>query len=286
MEYILEVNHLEKRYDKFHLKDISFSLPYGTIMGFVGENGAGKTTTMGCILQTLKKDAGTVKIFGKELQKEDRAPLEEIGVVYDAENFPPGLTPKQLSKVMDDIYSNWDDRVFFEYLKQFQLDENKKIKTFSKGMGMKLGIAAALAHKPKLLILDEATSGLDPVVRDEMLDVFLDFVQEEDHAVFLSSHITTDLEKVADYITFIHNGTIILTASKDDLMYRYGVLRCTGEQFQIIEKEDILAYRKRDYQIDVLVENLEEVKRKYGNVVADHVSIDDILLLLVRGERV
>lgn len=286
MEYILEVNHLEKRYDKFHLKDISFSLPYGTIMGFVGENGAGKTTTMGCILQTLKKDAGTVKIFGKELQKEDRAPLEEIGVVYDAENFPPGLTPKQLSKVMDDIYSNWDDRVFFEYLKQFQLDENKKIKTLSKGMGMKLGIAAALAHKPKLLILDEATSGLDPVVRDEMLDVFLDFVQEEDHAVFLSSHITTDLEKVADYITFIHNGTIILTASKDDLMYRYGVLRCTGEQFQKIEKEDILAYRKRDYQIDVLVENLEEVKRKYGNVVADHVSIDDILLLLVRGERV
>lgn len=150
---------------------------------------------------------------------------------------------------------------------------------------MKLSIAVALSHQPKLLILDEATTGLDPVVRDEILDVFLDFVQDEDHSILLSSHITSDLEKIADYITFIHQGAILLTASKDELIYEYAVMRCKQSQFDVVEKPDILAYRKRDYQVDVLVKNRKEMERKYRDVVIDQVSIDDIMLLLIKGER-
>lgn len=288
MDYILEVKNLNKRYQKsgFGVTDVSFSLPYGAIMGFVGENGAGKTTTMGCILNTRTADSGLIKLFGKEMGDSDTAMRERIGIVYDSGNFPPGISAAQLSKVMKDIYKNWSEAIFEQYLRQFQLNTRQRIGTYSKGMGMKLGIAAALAHKPELLILDEATSGLDPVVRDEILDVFLDFVQDEKHAVFLSSHITSDLEKVADYITFIHNGKIILTAAKDELVYQYGILRCKESQFKGIAREDILAYRRREYQIDVLVEDLEAVKKKYRDIVADQVSIDDILLLLVKGERV
>ena len=151
---------------------------------------------------------------------------------------------------------------------------------------MKLAIAAALSHHPQLLILDEATSGLDPVMRDDMLDVFLDFVQEEDHSILLSSHITSDLEKIADYITFIHDGRLIMTASRNDLVYQYAVMRCKESQFRALEPEDILAYRKRDFQIDVLVKNGKEAEKKYGDVVIDHVSVDEIMLLLIKGERV
>ena len=171
-------------------------------------------------------------------------------------------------------------------MEDFQLPLKQKIKHYSKGMTMKLAIAAALSHHPQLLILDEATSGLDPVMRDDMLDVFLEFVQEENHSILLSSHITSDLEKVADYITFIHKGRLILTAPKDDLVYRYAVMRCRESQFQAVDREDILAYRKRDMQIDVLVADGREAKRKYKDVVVDHTSVDEIMLLLAKGERV
>ena len=151
---------------------------------------------------------------------------------------------------------------------------------------MKLAIAAALSHHPQLLILDEATSGLDPIMRDEMLDVFLEFVQEENHSILLSSHITSDLEKVADYIAFIHNGKLIMTVSKNDLVYHYAVMRCKESQFLALDPDDILAYRKRDYQIDVLVSNGKDAEHKYKGVVIDHASVDEIMLLLVKGERV
>lgn len=288
MENILELQNLSKSYAKsdFALDQISFSLPYGSILGFVGENGAGKTTTIGCILNTLRKDGGTVKLFGKEMGDEDTDIREKIGVVYDGDNFPGFWTARQLSKVMAGLFRNWDQVLFQKYLEDFQLPPKQKIKFYSKGMTMKLAIAAALSHHPELLILDEATSGLDPVMRDDMLDVFLEFVQEENHSILLSSHITSDLEKVADYITFIHKGRLILTAPKDDLVYRYAVMRCRESQFQAVDREDVLAYRKRDMQIDVLVSDGREAQRKYKDVVVDHTSVDEIMLLLAKGERV
>lgn len=288
MENILELQNLSKSYAKsdFALDQISFSLPYGSILGFVGENGAGKTTTIGCILNTLRKDSGTVKLFGKEMGDGDTDIREKIGVVYDGDNFPGYWTAGKLSKVMAGLFRNWDQPLFQKYLEDFQLPPKQKIKCYSKGMTMKLAIAAALSHHPELLILDEATSGLDPVMRDDMLDVFLEFVQEENHSILLSSHITSDLEKVADYITFIHKGRLILTAPKDDLVYRYAVMRCRESQFQAVDREEVLAYRKRDMQIDVLVADGREAQRKYKDVVVDHTSVDEIMLLLAKGERV
>ncbi|MCM1221692.1 MAG: ABC transporter ATP-binding protein [Lachnospiraceae bacterium] len=287
MENILELQGISKAFPKsnFTLDKLSFSLPYGAILGFVGENGAGKTTTIGCILNTVKKDSGVVKLFGREMQDNDTDIREKIGVVYDGDNFPGFWTAKQLSEVMSGIYTQWDNALFQKYLEDFHLPK-QKIKDYSRGMTMKLAIAAALSHHPQLLILDEATSGLDPVMRDEMLDVFLEFVQEESHSILLSSHITSDLEKVADYITFIHNGRLIMTVSKNDLAYNYAVMRCKESQILALDPNDIIAYRKRDFQIDVLVSNGKEAQRKYKNSVIDHVSVDEIMLLLVKGERV
>ena len=287
MSAILEVKSLSKQYanSDFCLDNVSMSLPSGAIMGFVGENGAGKSTTIGCILNTLMKDSGTVKIFGQEMTDDRTDIRDNIGVVYDTNAFPPYLTAAKISSAMRHIFTNWDAVLFKKYLRRFKLPENQRIKAFSRGMTMKLGVAVALSHHPKLLILDEATSGLDPIVRDDVLDVFLDFVQDESNSILMSSHITTDLEKVADYITFIHDGKIVFSEKKDTLIYDYGVMRCKAAQFAEIDKADRLAYRKHEYQIDVLVADRKAAAQKYRDVVIDTVSIDEIMLMLVKGEK-
>lgn len=286
MNYALKLENVCKTYEMsdFVLDNVSFAVPMGSVMGFVGENGAGKTTTIGCILNTLSRNSGSIQLFGKEMQDKDTELRNEIGVVYDGDNFPKYLTARQLSNIMEGIFSKWDDALFQKYLHTFHLNEKQKIGKYSKGMTMKLAIAVALSHHPKLLILDEATSGLDPIMRDEMLDVFLEFVGSDDHSILLSSHITSDLEKIADYITFIHQGRIILTESKDNLIYKYAILRCKEKQFESLDKNDILAYRRQDYQIDVLVDNKEAAKRKYAGVVIDCATIDEIMLILVKGD--
>ena len=287
MSAILEVQGLTKKYkgSDFRLNDVSFSVPSGTIMGFVGENGAGKSTTIGCVLNTLIKDSGTVKVFGKEMTDDSIGIRDDIGVVYDTSSFSEHLTAVEISHAMRQIYSKWDNDLFGEYLCTFKLPEKKKIKTFSRGMTMKLALAIALSHRPKLLVLDEATSGLDPIIRDEMLDLFLDFVQDENHSILLASHIISDLEKVADYITFIHDGRIIFSESKDTLVYDYGVMRLKSVQFAEIEKQDFIACRKHDYQIDVLVTDKQTASKKYRDVIIDNVSVEEIMLMLVKGEK-
>lgn len=288
MENILELQQVSKTYPKsdFTLDSLSFSLPYGAILGFVGENGAGKTTTIGCILNTVHKDSGTVKLFGREMGDEDTDIRGRIGVVIDEDNFPGFWTAKHLSRVMEGIYPQWDNALFQRYLEEFRLPSNQKVKRYSKGMTKKLALAAALSHHPQLLILDEATSGLDPIVRDDMSDVFLDFVQDEGHSILLSSHITSDLEKIADYIAFLHRGKLIMTVSKNDLAYGYAILRCRESQFLAMDPGDMIAYRKRDFQIDVLVSDGEAARRKYKDAVIDHVTVDEVMLLLAKGEKV
>lgn len=287
MSNILTLKNVNKRYEKsnFSIRDISFSLPEGSILGFIGENGAGKSTTMNCILNVIRKDSGKIEIFGKEMTDEDTEIRENIGVVYDSNNFPEHLTAEQLADIFEKIYEKWDNSCFEEYLKRFRLPKSQKIKTYSRGMSMKLAIAVALSHKSKLLILDEATSGLDPVMRDEILDVLLEFVKEENHSILLSSHITSDLEKIADYIVFIHNGEIILNKTKDELIYEYGVIRCSEKDFLGISSEDILSYMKKDYQIDVLVSDRRLMEKKYKHLIVDSVSLDEIMLLMAKGER-
>lgn len=284
MDNILEVRNLTKQYADFTLDHVSFSIPKGTIMGLIGENGAGKSTTINAILELIHKDDGTVTFWGQELSSAKQL-KEDIGVVFDGINFYETLTAAKVGKISQTAYKQWEDRLYREYLNRFQLPADKEIKTFSKGMKMKLCIAVALSHKPKLLILDEATSGLDPVMRDDILDVFLEFVQEEEHSIMISSHITTDLEKVADNITFIHHGKVLFCKAKDELLYHYGIIRCGAAIFDEIDKSEILAYRKEDYQWNVLVADKEKARRRYKNAVVDDAAIDDILLLYVKGER-
>lgn len=287
MNSTLILKNVNKKYEKsnFAIKDISFSVPEGSIVGFIGENGAGKSTTMNCILNVIRRDSGTIEIFGREMTDEDIDIRENIGVVYDSNNFPEHLTANQLADILGRIYSKWDDFCFEQFLRRFGLPESQKIKTYSRGMSMKLAIAVALSHDSKLLILDEATSGLDPIMRDEILDVLLEFVKQENHSILLSSHITSDLEKIADYIVFIHNGEIILNKTKDELIYEYGVIRCSENDFHNILSEDILSSMKKDYQIDVLIKNRKLIEKKYKNLIVDSVSLDEIMLLLVKGER-
>ena len=285
MDSILSVNGLTKDYGSFKLDHVSFDIPKGTVMGLVGENGAGKSTTIGGILDLIRKDEGTVTFMGRQLSSSKEL-KEDIGVVLDGINFYETLTPARVGKILKAAYKQWNDNVYKGYLDRFELPLNKEIKTLSKGMKMKLGIAAALSHDPKLLILDEATSGLDPVMRDDVLDVFLDFVQDEEHSIMMSSHITTDLEKIADYITFIHKGKVLFSKPKDELIYKYGIIRCGEAAFDSIDKSDILAYRKEQYQLSVLVADKEAAKKKYRNEVVDNSTIDDIILLYVKGEQV
>ena len=285
MDAILQVNNLTKQYSDFKLDNVSFSVPKGTIMGLIGENGAGKSTTINAILDLIKKDDGTVTFWGQELSSDPRRLKEDIGVVFDGINFYETLTPAKIGQISKAAYTQWDQHLYNEYLTKFQLPTKNEVKTFSKGMKMKLCIAVALSHHPKLLILDEATSGLDPVMRDDILDVFLVFVQDEQHSILMSSHITTDLEKIADYITFIHQGKVMFCKTKDELLYRYGIIRCGAALFDAIDKTEVLAYRKCDYQWDVLVADKEKARRKYKSAVVDDASIDDILLLYVKGEQ-
>jgi len=287
MEANLEIRGLTKAYKKsdFRLKDVTFSVPKGAIMGFVGENGAGKSTTINCIINALIKDGGSVKIFGEEVSDNTIHTRDDIGVVLDTNAFAGYLTPKNIATAMKPIYTNWDDALFMKYLEKLKLPFKKKITTFSRGMTMKLGLAVALAHHPKLLILDEATGGLDPIVREEVLEIFLDFVQDENHSILLSSHITSDLEKIADYITFIHDGEIVLSEAKDELIYNYGLMRLKSTQFEEIDREDMIAFRQRDHQINVLVADKAAMAKKYRDVVIDDISIEDVMLMIVKGER-
>ena len=285
MEAALQVIDLTKTYPGFKLDHVSFTLPQGAVMGLIGENGAGKSTTIKAILDLIRKDDGTVTFWGRKLS-ESKQLKEDIGVVFGQGNFYETLTPTQIGSISAATYTQWDQATYEGYLTRFQLPKDKVLKTFSKGMRTKLGIAVALSHHPKLLILDEATSGLDPVVREDILDVFWEFVQDERHSILMSSHITSDLEKIADCITFLHQGKLLFCKPKDELRYQYGVLRCGEAQFKRLDSGEILVYRKEPCQIDVLVADKEAARRRHPDMVVDDATIDDILLLYVKGERV
>ena len=281
----LKINGLCKNYGDFSLKDINLAVPEGAVVGLVGENGAGKTTTIKASLDLIKKDSGKVLFFGKEMSEDTLGIRNDIGVVFDSLHFSSGLNIEKIEKICSAVYDNWDKKVFEEYIDKFSLPKKKIIKEFSTGMKMKLNLAIGLSHNARLLIMDEPTSGLDPVVRDDILEIFLDFMQEEKHSILLSSHITSDLEKIADYIAFIHEGRVIFCMPKNTLLYEYGIIRCSRDDFERVSPEDKIAWRIEDYQCSILVGDRKRAAEKYPNMVIDSPSIDEIMLLYVKGER-
>ena len=283
MNNALKISGLTKTYKDFMLDHVSFAVPCGSIVGLIGENGAGKSTTINAALGLIQKESGVVSILERESLDQDIK--EQIGVVFDGSNYPEILSPRKLNRVMKNIYQSWDEQTYISLLQQFSLPPDKHIKQFSKGMKMKLAISAALSHHSKLLILDEATSGLDPVVRDDILDMLLDFVQDEEHSILVSSHITSDLEKIADYIVFIHAGKVIFSRPKDELIEQYGILKCGAAQFDALDRSDIIVYRKLDYEWQVLISDREKLQRKFPKALIVPATIDEIMLLYVKGEK-
>ena len=284
MNNALEISHLTKDYGAFKLDDVSLTVPGGTIMGLIGENGAGTSTTINCILNLIRRDEGTITVFGMDNLQQEREVKEQTGVVLDEVLFHDMLRPRQVGKILSGLYPNWDEALFTHYLEKFGLTGKKTVKEFSRGMKMKLAIAAAFAAKPRLLILDEATSGLDPVVRDEILDEFLAFIQDEDHAILISSHITSDLEKVADYITYLHNGRVAVSGAKDELLDTYGKLVCSKTDLERVDQSLLAGKRVGQFGCEALVKDHHAFARRYPALTVDPVTLEDIMVFTGKGD--
>lgn len=287
MDNIIEIKDLKKKYDEnFELGKIDITIPKGVIVGLIGENGAGKTTLIKSILNIIKIDSGEIKIFGSDYKKDENNIKEDIGVVLDNMFFPEILNAKDINTTMRNIYLNWDSDLYFSYLKEFKLPSDKPLKSMSKGMRKKLEITTALSHKPKLLILDEPTSGLDPVVRNEILEIFQKFIEDEGHSILLSTHITSDLEHIADEIIFIDKGKIVLQKSKDEILDNYGILKCDIDYFSNIDKDDIITYKKTKYVYEILVNDKIKAIKKYKDCVIDNITLEDLMVLVIKGEKI
>ncbi len=272
----IELHGLEKHYKDFDLK-IDLELPQGCILGLVGENGAGKSTTIRLLLGMTRPDGGSIRVLGEE-----RADKEEIGVVLDEPAYPECLTPRQLGRVMAGIFRSWDPAAYEGYLEKLSLPENKRFKDFSRGMKMKLSIAVALSHHPRLLVLDEPTSGLDPVVRDEVVELFADFAREEDHSVLISSHIVSDLEKLCDYVAFLHKGRLLLCEEKDALREEYGLARLSRADFEALDPAAVIGSRRSPYGVSAILRR----SAAPAGLALEPVSIEDLFILMVKeGEQ-
>lgn len=281
----IEVHNLDKSYKGFSLSDVSFNVPAGCITGFIGQNGAGKSTTIKAILNMISRDGGSIKVFGADNICEELHIKENIGVVFDDIGFHEKLKPKHINVIMRNIYKEWDDGTFFKYLERFNIPCNKKVGELSRGMKMKLQIATALAHNARLLIMDEPTGGLDPIVRNEILDIFMDFIQDSSHTVFLSSHIITDIERIADYVVFINKGKILLSEEKDRIADRHGIIRCAEKQLEKLDKADIISMRKSSFGVELLVGDYEQCRVKYSNLLCEKTSLEEIMLFYVNNSQ-
>ena len=285
MENNIELQNVSKKYKGFELKNINFNVPEGCVVGLIGENGAGKTTTIKTILNITKFD-GNIKIFKKDNKKSEKEIKQDLGIVLDDSFLSEYMTAKSINSVMKDFYKNWDEKKYFNYLKQFNLPTDKLVKDFSSGMKMKLKIATAISHNPKVLILDEPTSGLDPIVRSEILDIFRKYIEEDEkRSILLSTHITTDLEHISDYIVFIDNGKMLFNLPTSDLLENYAIVKCNEIDFKKIKKEDYISYKKEKYQYEILIDNRYKFSKKYDVSTIDKASIEDIMLFYIKGDK-
>ena len=279
----IKLSHINKSFGDFAIRDLNLTVPSGTICGLVGENGAGKSTTIRLLMGALRPDSGTASVLGVDVTSlEFRDVKEDVGVVLDEAYFPESLNAVQVGKIMAATYRRWDQGLYDGYLKRFDLPQNKQFKDYSRGMRMKLAIAAALSHQPKLLVLDEATAGLDPIVRDEVLDIFNEFTREEDHSILISSHILSDLEKLCDYIAFIHKGDLLFCEEKDQLLEQYGIFEDSRENLDCLQPEAIVAREESRYGgVRALV------KRDLAptGFRLEKPTVEDVVLFLVKGAK-
>ena len=284
MENILEINNLCKKYDEFALKDVSFALPKGYIMGFVGENGSGKTTTIRSILNMAHKDSGKISVFGLDSEKDSIVIKERLGVVFDSLYLAEHLDPKQIERQLKPFYKDWDSKEFARLIKEFGLPEKKKVGEYSKGMKMKFMIAIALSHKPELMILDEPTSGLDPVARDELLDILTEYIQDENHGVLFSTHITADVERIADFVTILHNGKVWFTGDKDELAEKYQVIKGSEDDIPSGLMEKMIGYHNYRNGFEALIKT-EDTIGLTDDFVCEKASIDEILVYIAKEDK-
>jgi len=284
-ENAIEIRGVTKRYDGFTLDNISFNVPKGSIMGFIGQNGAGKTTTIHSLLNIIPIDDGEIRLLGYDHIKDEDAVKERMGVVFDECPFHDMFTAKQMASVFRGLYTGWNDQVYENYLDRFQLPQKKKIGQFSKGMKMKLQIACALSHGAELLVMDEATTGLDPVVRSEILDIFLEYLQDESHSILMSSHITSDLEKIADSVTFIDKGRILLTGYKDDVLEHHTLIKCSKGDYALIDRDDFISARLTDFGAEVMMPDRALAEKKYSGMVMDNTTLEEIMVYYVNRKQ-
>lgn len=285
MQYALQLKNICKSFKDFQIDHICLDIPQGYIVGLIGENGAGKSTLIHMIEGIKKQDSGEILVFDKDIRKHEKILKQDMGVIFDSCHYQPDFQCEDIAKMMSLVYHHWDQQLFDQYIERFQLPKNKKIKEFSKGMKMKLSFATELSHHPRLLILDEATSGLDPVVRDEILDILREFVMDEKHTVIMSSHITSDLDKLADYIVFLHKGQLIMNCSYEDIHEKYGIVHCGKNMFEAMNPDDMIAYKQEDYEYRILVKNQHDFKN-IQDIVVEKATIEDVMVLCVRGEKV
>ena len=284
MENILEVSNLNKSYKNFSLSNVSFTLPKDCITGFIGANGAGKTTTIRTILGLAHKDSGTISIFGKDMVKNEMEIKNRIGVVFDEGCFYDNLTMKEMKSIIAPAYSAWDDKTFANYMEKFSLNPNQKISTLSKGMRMKFSLALALSHNAELLIMDEPTSGLDPLVRSQLLDIMRDYMKEGGRSIFFSTHITSDLDKVADMLILIDNGKIIFEEEKDALIERHHIVKGDKKALSEENKNLFIEIEKTSFSFVGLTNKLDEVRKAIPDIVVERVSVEDIMLAYLKEE--
>lgn len=284
-ENAIEIDHLCKSYDGFFLDNIHFCVPKGSIMGFIGQNGAGKSTTINTILNIIKADSGKINIFGLDHLEHEYEIKEHIAAIFDTLPFHDQLTAKQLNTMMRGIYREWSSENFFNYLERMQLPSKKKFGQFSKGMKMKLQIAAALSHNAKLLIMDEATTGLDPVVRNEILDMFQEYLGDENNSILMSSHITSDLDRIADSVTFIHKGRLLLSGYKDDILEQHAIIKCTKKEYADIDPADMISARISDFGAEVLVSDRKACERKYKGLLLESTVLEELMRYYVNAEK-
>lgn len=277
----LEIHNLSKSFPGFSLENLTLTLPSGCILGLIGENGAGKSTTIKLILDMLRKDSGSVTILGRDNQENIQLTKEEVGVVLDEVGIPECLNARQVGKVMASIFRNWRSEIYDDYLKSLSIPEKKPFKEFSRGMKMKLGIAIAMSHNAKLLLLDEPTGGLDPVVRDEVVEMFSDFTRDESHSILISSHIVSDLEKLCDYIAFLHKGKLLLCEEKDQLLAEYGMLHCTAAQLETIDPEAIIYRKSSPYGVQVIVRR----QAVPADLPLSPISIEELFVFMVKEDK-
>lgn len=278
---VIEIKGVSKDYGDFKLDNISFCVPEGSVCGFIGQNGAGKTTTIKAILDVINIDEGEIFVFGENIKIDSARLREDIGVVFDEMGFHEFMTGKDINIMMKNIYKNWDEKVFFEYLKRFALPTKKPCGDFSRGMRMKLQIAVAMSHHAKLLIMDEPTSGLDPIVRNEIIQIFREYVIEEDHSILISSHITGDLEKIADEIVFINGGKIVLAGNKDEILEKHGLIKCKKSELSEIKDSLIVHAEEESFGAAVLVNDRKECEKMYQGMVIEQASLEDIMMFYV-----